>query len=236
MLLANFLVGIAIVCQPHIVTKALSVKDDEALWTYLKTGIAVATTFAAVLVVGLYARVSLPAVAQIDRVMPHLRGRHLLPPAAAGGLHRAAGRRPLHPGGPAAGAVGHPRRGPLPAPGAHLRGEGDAGARARAAMKVARLGLFGIAGLTYYLAVQQITDPTGGSVAIFAQLGVYCVFSSAFAPMLFGIFVEDVSPRLAAASAGTAVPPTWACGPWRSPASPTTPRCSRPARWSPASP
>lgn len=213
-LLANFLVGIAIVCQPHIVTKALAVKSDEDLWTYLKTGIAVATTFAAVLVVGLYARVTLPPVAQIDRVVPTYVTA-TFPPlvqlVVSIGL-LAAGLSTLEGLLLALSAI---LAGDLFLPLVRIfRGEGDAGARARAAMRVARLGLAAIGVVTYQLAAQQITDPTGGSVAIFAQLGVYCVFSAAFAPMLFGIFLEDVSARLAGAGAATAVATylgLWAC-------------------------
>lgn len=204
-LLANFLVGVAIVCQPHIVTKALAVKSERDLWTYLKTGIFVATAFAAVLVVGLYARLTLPVVTQIDRVVPAYVAATFSPLmqllVSVGLL--AAGLSTLEGLLLALSAI---LAGDLFLPLLRLvRGDGDTGARTRAAMRVARLGLAGIGLLTYQLAAQQISDPTGGSVAIFAQLGVYCVFSAAFAPMLFGIFAEDVSPRLAGLGASTAV-------------------------------
>ncbi len=58
-LVANFLVGIAIVCQPHIISKALYLKSEKDLNKYLLTVIIVGTLFFFVLFTGLYARVAL---------------------------------------------------------------------------------------------------------------------------------------------------------------------------------
>ncbi len=57
--IANFLVGIAIICQPHIISKALYLKTEKDLNKYLITVIVVASLFFFVLFTGLYARVVL---------------------------------------------------------------------------------------------------------------------------------------------------------------------------------
>ncbi|MDD3148220.1 MAG: sodium:solute symporter, partial [Candidatus Riflebacteria bacterium] len=66
----NFLVGLAIVCQPHILGKSLLLKDSSQIKTYLATAIIAGAVFVSVLVVGLYARVSLTQLTAVDRVVP----------------------------------------------------------------------------------------------------------------------------------------------------------------------
>ncbi|MCP3912663.1 MAG: sodium:solute symporter, partial [Actinomycetia bacterium] len=53
-------VGIAIVCQPHIITKSLLLKKKRDVNRYLVTGIIVQMIFFLVVVVGLYARLAFP--------------------------------------------------------------------------------------------------------------------------------------------------------------------------------
>lgn len=52
---ANFLVGIAIICQPHIISKALYLKSEKDLNKYLTTVVIVGSLFFLVLFTGLYA-------------------------------------------------------------------------------------------------------------------------------------------------------------------------------------
>ena len=64
---AGFIIGFALVCQPHIMTKALYVKDDGAVRRFLVVAIGVGLVFSSLLFVGLYARVAdIPASAFID--------------------------------------------------------------------------------------------------------------------------------------------------------------------------
>ncbi|MFU8803681.1 MAG: sodium:solute symporter family transporter [Bradymonadaceae bacterium] len=53
---SGFIIGFAIVSQPHIMIKALYVKEDKHVWQYLAVCIAVSLFFTALLLVGLYAR------------------------------------------------------------------------------------------------------------------------------------------------------------------------------------
>ena len=61
----------------------------------------------------------------------------------------------------------------------------------KASLAAGRVGL-AIAGIvTAGLALWQIEHPTGGTVAIFAQYGVYLVFSTSFVPLACGMFVPS---------------------------------------------
>ncbi|MEM9983402.1 MAG: sodium:solute symporter, partial [Bacteroidota bacterium] len=53
-------VGVAIVCQPHIITKSLMLKDERHVNTFLRTGIIAETFFFLVVIAGLYARLEFP--------------------------------------------------------------------------------------------------------------------------------------------------------------------------------
>lgn len=64
---AGFIIGFALVCQPHIISKALYVKDDAAVRKYLGVTIVVSICFSALLLVGLYARLmEIPREAFVD--------------------------------------------------------------------------------------------------------------------------------------------------------------------------
>jgi len=67
---AGFVVGFAVVCQPHILSKALYVKDDQAVRRYLGVTIAVTVIFTGLLLVGLFVRAGdFPQDLKYDSVM-----------------------------------------------------------------------------------------------------------------------------------------------------------------------
>ena len=67
---AGFVVGFAVVCQPHILSKALYVKDDKAVKRYLGVTIAVTVIFTGLLLVGLFVRAGdFPQDLKYDSVM-----------------------------------------------------------------------------------------------------------------------------------------------------------------------
>lgn len=71
---SGFIIGFALVCQPHIMTKALYVENDRAVWTYLGVTGAVSIAFMSLLLVGLYAHLSeIPREAFIDPATGALR-------------------------------------------------------------------------------------------------------------------------------------------------------------------
>ncbi len=67
--LCSFVVGLGIVCQPHILLKALYLRSDKDLKPYLFVGTVVSIIFAAILIVGFYARLEMPALGIQDAVV-----------------------------------------------------------------------------------------------------------------------------------------------------------------------
>lgn len=201
----NFIVGIAIVCQPHVMGKALSLKSNKDVNKYLATAIGVGMVFMMVMLVGLYSRVTLPPMAKIDLVVPTYINTQFSPLLGViisiGVL--CAGISTLE--------------GLLLALSAILatdlfmpilrqrKTEMSPEAQGNLALKLARISLVVLGAITFALGIYQMKNPTGGSVAIFAQLGIYCLFSASFAPMLFGMFSKNASPLWAILSAATAL-------------------------------
>ena len=65
--IAGFVIGFALVCQPHIIIKALYVDEEKEVWQSVGTCIVVSVFFTALLLVGIYAHMlELPQEAFID--------------------------------------------------------------------------------------------------------------------------------------------------------------------------
>ena len=181
----NFVVGLAVVCQPHIVGKALCLRDDKQVRTFLGVAIVAGMVFLGVLLVGLYARTSVPFDTRIDLVVPTWIGATFSSPMQVlisigmlcAGLSTLEGIL-LALSGIFALDV-HPLL-----PGAH---------EPEAALRFGKLGLIAVGFVTVALAARQIADPVGGSVAIFAQYGVYLLFTASFLPLACGMFLPSVS-------------------------------------------
>ena len=71
-------------------------------------------------------------------------------------------------------------------------------------LTVSRIFLVILAPVTFYLSYDQFLHPSL-SVAIFAQNGVYGLFSATFIPILFGVFVKDIHRNVIFASSVTAL-------------------------------
>jgi Na+/proline symporter len=177
----NFLVGIAIVCQPHVMSKALYVRDDREVRRYLATAIGVGVVFMSVLITGIWARLSLTTPMAIDRAIPAWIATAFPGPlqvlVAVGLL--CAGLSTLEGIFLALSATFSADFYPL-----LVRQRTE-----RAALLAGRVGLGVVAAVTAALAIWQLEHPTGGTVAIFAQYGVYLLFSGSFLPLACGMFV-----------------------------------------------
>ncbi len=199
---ANFVIGLAIIMQPHIISKSLYLRSERDVNTYLVTAMVAGTIFTTVLLVGLYARLSLGGDLPPDRVVatyivssfaPGLRAFIMLGVLAAGfstleGVILALST-----------IFGNDFYGTI----ARARGTAPELLQRRL-LRVGRIFLVALAPITLVLAYRQITAPSL-SVAIFAQNGVYGLFAATFAPVLFGIFSKRVSAPLAFAAAVTAL-------------------------------
>ncbi len=195
---ANFVIGIAIIMQPHIMSKALYLRSERDVNRYLVTAVIAGTVFSSVLLVGLYARLDLGAGLMPDRVVatyiatqfaPALRAVIMLGVLAAG-FSTLEG---------IALALATITAGDLYATLARLMGTSEESVRARV-LGVGRWTLVALAPVTLLLAWKQIAAPSL-SVAIFAQNGVYGLFAATFGPVLFGIFGRRPSAGLAGAAA-----------------------------------
>jgi sodium/pantothenate symporter len=195
-------VGIAIVCQPHIITKSLLLKEEREVNRYLAAGIAVQVLFFFVVITGLYARLEFPDLT--------IGGQRIVPDSVIStylvtqfpwfvgvivflGLI-AAGMSTLE--------------GLIQSTSITLTN--DLVANVHRAVTGRELGdrfLFVLnrvviallAVVSFGFAWWQLVAPNL-SVILFAQLGVYAYFAAAFVPVLFGTFLAD-TPRAAAASA-----------------------------------
>lgn len=199
---ANFIIGLAIIMQPHIISKSLYLRSERDVNTYLVTAMAAGTVFTAVLLVGLYARLQLGGDLPPDRVVatyiasgfaPGVRAFIMLGVLAAGfstleGVILALST-----------IFGNDFYGTI----ARARGMTLDRLRSRL-LGVGRIFLIALAPITLLLAWRQIVAPSL-SVAIFAQNGIYGLFAATFAPVLFGIFSKRSSAPLAFTAAMTAL-------------------------------
>jgi SSS family solute:Na+ symporter/sodium/pantothenate symporter len=199
---ANFIIGLAIIMQPHIISKSLYLRSERDVNTYLATAMVAGTVFTAVLLVGLYARLELGGDLPPDRVVatyiatsfaPGLRAFIMLGVLAAGfstleGVILALST-----------IFGNDFYGTI----ARARGVAEDVLRGQL-LRVGRIFLIVMAPLTLVLAWRQIVAPSL-SVAIFAQNGIYGLFAAIFAPVLFGIFSKKATAPLVFAAAATAL-------------------------------
>jgi SSS family solute:Na+ symporter/sodium/pantothenate symporter len=199
---ANFIIGLAIIMQPHIISKSLYLRSERDVNTYLATAMVAGTVFTSVMLVGLYARISLGGDLPPDRVVatyiassfaPGLRAFIMLGVLAAGfstleGVILALST-----------IFGNDFYGTL----ARARGVSPEVLQGRL-LRVGRVFLVILAPITLFLSYRQIVAPSL-SVAIFAQNGVYGLFAATFAPVLFGIFSKRTSAPLAFAAAASAL-------------------------------
>ncbi len=200
-------VGAAIVCQPHIITKSLLLKRERDVNRYLLTGVIVQTTFFMVVIVGLYARLAFPTLEYQGQAIPpdSVTSTYLVTqfPWFVGvivflGLI-SAGMSTLE--------------GLIQSMSLIITGDMIKNVHAAATggelsdrflFVLNRVVIVGLAAVSFGLAYRQLIAPNL-SVIIFAQLGVYAFFAAAFVPVLFGTFLKDTPAIAAIGAAVTAV-------------------------------
>ena len=185
----QIVIGIAIVCQPHIITKSLLLKDKSQINLYLISAIVIMIVFFFVVVTGLYARLMFPELTangqplKMDEIIPTYVvnrfavgvGLIIIIGLISAGLSTLEGLiqslsititsdilEPLF---------------------------GKTVENNSFAINKIVIILLGI--VSFLLSWDQIQNPSV-SVAIFAQNGVYAYFAAAFVPVLFGMFLKNV--------------------------------------------
>ncbi|KAF0238691.1 MAG: Na+/solute symporter [Chitinophagaceae bacterium] len=209
--ICQLIVGVAIVCQPHILTRSLLLKDDKDLNRFLTVAILAQALFFMVVFAGLYARLQFPDLKingtpiPLDGVMgtfvvsrfPIYIAIVLFLGMISAGMATLEGLiqslsttftsdiiKPL---------TGNSVIKSLDRTGGFI---------SELAMNRIVIALMAVAAI--YMSYEQLTHPDL-SVGIFAQNGVYAYFCGAFVPVLFGIFTKDCPPIAAIVSSVTAV-------------------------------
>jgi sodium/pantothenate symporter len=207
--LAQIVVGVAVICQPHIITKSLLLKHDRDVNRYLLWGIAAQGIFFLVVFTGFYARLTFPDLivngvplkmdgiipAYVVREFPVYVGVLVVLGLLSAGISTLEGLiqslsttitadiiKPLF---------------------GTLLPEED-GRRTKIEFIINRLVIVAMAVVAILLSRDQLIHPKL-SVGIFAQNGVYAYFAAAFVPIVFGMFVRNTSTTAAIAGAVTAV-------------------------------
>lgn len=204
----NFIVGIAIVCQPHIITKSLLIKEEKDVNKYLFTAIVVEILFFLVVIAGLYARISFPDLkvngvalnmdgiipAYVVQEFPVYVGLLVILGLLSAGLSTLEGLIQ---------SVSTTITSDIIEP---LFGKqfGEGAPRGKRLIFTNKVVIIALGCIAILLSWNQLVNPSL-SVGIFAQNGVYAYFSAAFVPVLFGVFTKN-TPRIAPiASAVTAI-------------------------------
>ncbi|MEP0861467.1 MAG: sodium:solute symporter [Ignavibacterium sp.] len=203
-IIAQMVVGVAIVCQPHIITKSLLLKSDSDVNKYLITASIVQMIFFLVVFTGLYARIEFPDLmvngsalkldgvipAYVVRKFPVFVGLIVVMGLISAGISTLEGLiqsisttittdiiKPLF--------------------GKYLSTDENKSKSSLILINKIVIAVIGL--ISIYLSYDQLVNPKL-SVGIFAQNGVYAYFSAAFVPILFGMFFKNVS-RLSVVSA-----------------------------------
>ncbi|MFA6234738.1 MAG: sodium:solute symporter [Bacteroidota bacterium] len=185
---ANFLIGIAIILQPHIISKSLYLRTEADVNRYLATAIVASTLFFDVLLTGLYARLTLGGeLLKPDMVMATYIMHEFSPPVRAiiGLGILSAGFSTLEGILLALSSIfaNDFLRSVLPS-------RWTAGEKwKKQSLRSAKIFLVALAPVTLLLSWDQIMHPSL-SVALFAQNGVYGLFAATFVPVLFGVFTR----------------------------------------------
>ncbi|MEA5111506.1 Sodium/pantothenate symporter [bioreactor metagenome] len=198
---AQVVVGIAIVVQPHIITKSLLLKRESDVNKFLVIAIAAELLFFLVVVTGLYARLSFPDLTmggvplKNDGIIPayvmHVFSNGTV--AVVVGLVVVLGLL-------SAGistlegliqSVSTTITSDIIKPLAGSRLKSD-----KSLISLNKIVIALMAVVTIWLSYSQITAPKL-SVGIFAQNGVYAYFASAFVPVIFGIYYKKMKASVA---------------------------------------
>jgi len=206
---AQFIVGIAVVIQPHIITKSLLLKKESDVNQYLLVAVIVELIFFFVVFAGLYARLSMPELTVDGRLLSNdgIIPAYVVQRFAGGRLSVFVGLIVVL-GLISAGlstiegliqSLSSTFTNDIMKP--LIKGRDE---NAGFWMRINKSGIIAIAVLTFFISRSQIMHPKF-SVAILAQNGVYAYFAAAFVPVLFGIFIKGVQKGVAVTASVTAL-------------------------------
>lgn len=197
--ICQLIVGVAIVCQPHIITRSLFLKNEKDVNRYLLVSCVVLAFFFFVVFVGLYARLDFPNLTNngqsisVDKVMSTYVTTHFSPTVSilmvigifSAGIATLEGLIQ---------SVSATLTSDLikPLAGHFLVKTADNPSGWVTEFVLHKLVIVLLAAVAIWFSYHQLVSPDL-SVGIFAQNGVYGYFSAAFVPVLFGTFLTNVS-------------------------------------------
>ncbi len=200
--ICQFIVGVAIVCQPHIITRSMLVKDDKGMNKFLTVAVLLLILFFFVVFAGLYGRLVFPDLKfnngplPLDGVMSAYVVTSFMPIASlllVVGLI-ASGIATLESliqsiSTTITSDIIRPFSGKK-----ILKNE----------LIINRVVIGVMAAVTIFISYRQLVHPDL-SVGILAQNGVYASFSAAFVPLLFGMFLKNVHKSAAIVASVVAI-------------------------------
>ena len=208
-IIAQIVVGIAVVCQPHIITKSLLLKNEKDVNRFLTTAIIAQAIFYSVIIVGLYARLSFPDLTsngqpvKTDGIIP----AYVLHVFSDGYVSVIVGLIVVL-GLISAGLS--TLEGLIQSVSTTITNDiikvlfAKKLTNQNALIGINRLVIALVAVAAFFISWDQILHPKL-SVAILAQNGVYTYFSVAFFPILYGIFWKNANLKPAVFASVTAI-------------------------------
>lgn len=194
---AQFIVGIAVVVQPHIITKSLLLKKESDVNRFLVVATIVEILFFLVVLTGFYARLQFPDLTVAGEALKNdgIIPAYVVSVFANSNLAVVVGLIVVL-GLISAGmstlegliqSVSSTITSDIIQPlfGSKIKTE-------RTYITINKISIVFLAIITFFVAIEQIISPKL-SVAILAQNGVYAYFSAAFIPVIFGIFLKRTS-------------------------------------------
>ncbi|HAF27961.1 MAG TPA: sodium:solute symporter [Bacteroidales bacterium] len=194
---AQIVVGAAVVCQPHIITKSLFLKEEKDVNKFLTTAVIAEIIFFSVVFVGLYARLTFPDLTangealKTDGIIPAfvvkifsngilsvIIGLIVILGLISAGLSTLEGLIQSLSTTITSDII-------KPLFGKHIKTE-------KSYILINKLAIVFLAIISFIVSIDQLLHPKL-SVAILAQNGVYAYFSVAFIPIVFGIFIKNVN-------------------------------------------
>lgn len=191
----QFVVGIAVVCQPHIITKSLLLKKEKDVNKFLVVAVLTEILFFLVVFAGLYARLNFPDLTvngvalKNDGIIPAyvvyifsegtlsvIVGLIVIMGLISAGMSTLEGLVQS-----VSTTITLDIIKPL-----FIKNNSET-----KLVIINRLAIIFLAIITFIVSYDQIINPNL-SVAILAQNGVYAFFSAAFIPILFGLFLKNV--------------------------------------------
>ncbi|GBD89642.1 sodium/pantothenate symporter [bacterium BMS3Abin04] len=203
------IIGVAIICQPHILTKSLLLKTNKDVNKYLLAGIITEALFFLVIFTGFYARLTFPElrfngiVLKMDGILSAYVVQKfsvymaiiVIMGLISAGLSTLESLIQALASTITSDIIQPLLKNYLPS---------EQKKKEKAGIIINRITIIFLAVISAYLSYGQLVHPKL-SVGIFAQNGVYAFFAAAFVPILFGIYLKNVNKIIPVVSSITAV-------------------------------